>query len=137
MPKGNLAEYYDIGYEVAADNRVGQDDVLPKDSAALHGNNIWPTEDSAPNFQASMLDYYSQMLDLSRALLGIFALSLDLPENYFDSMIKHPTTSTMRISYYPPQEVGMEREGISAHTVRLVHSLYQIGTQIDLLFLGL
>jgi isopenicillin N synthase-like dioxygenase len=39
-------------------------------------------------------------LDLSRHLFRLFALSLSLPENYFDSVTTHPG-SMARMLYYP------------------------------------
>lgn len=41
------------------------------------------------------------MLNLARHLFRIFALSLDLPETYFDPMTTHPG-GIARLLYYPP-----------------------------------
>jgi isopenicillin N synthase-like dioxygenase len=42
-----------------------------------------------------------QVLELARHLFRLFALSLDLPETYFDSMTTHPG-GIARLLYYPP-----------------------------------
>tara|TARA_R110002003_G_scaffold534_23_gene20390 strand:- start:28612 stop:29190 length:579 start_codon:yes stop_codon:yes gene_type:complete len=42
-----------------------------------------------------------QVLNLARHLFRIFALSLDLPETYFDPMTTHPG-GIARLLYYPP-----------------------------------
>lgn len=83
----------------------------------MYGSNIWPREEVLPGFRATFLDYYGQILDLGRDMLRIFALALDLPEDHFDNVVKHPG-SLSRLMFYPPQAVGMdEHEGIAPHTV--------------------
>ncbi|OIW23411.1 1-aminocyclopropane-1-carboxylate oxidase [Coniochaeta ligniaria NRRL 30616] len=115
-PSGNLSEAFDIGYELAGDRQAKPTDVLSTDDAGMYGQNIWPREEALPGFKATFLDYYGQILDLGRDMLRIFALALDLPEDHFDNVVKHPG-SLSRLMFYPPQAVGMdEHEGISPHT---------------------
>jgi isopenicillin N synthase-like dioxygenase len=48
----------------------------------------------------------SQVLDLARHLFRLFALSLELPEDYFDSMTTHPG-GIARLLYYPPPKTPL------------------------------
>ena len=60
--------------------------------------NIWPGE--VRGFDATWIEYYKAMEKVAFALMRLFALALDLPENSFDSKIdKHMTT--MSIANYP------------------------------------
>jgi isopenicillin N synthase-like dioxygenase len=102
---------------LAGDRQAKLTDVLSSDDAGMYGSNIWPREEVLPGFRATFLDYYGQILDLGRDMLRIFALALDLPEDHFDNVVKHPG-SLSRLMFYPPQAVGMdEHEGIAPHTV--------------------
>lgn len=56
-----------------------------------------------PLSKISLLIVRAQVLQLSRHLFRLFALSLDLDENYFDSMMTHPG-GIARLIYYPPQK---------------------------------
>lgn len=116
---GSLSEAFDIGYEIAADPRKDPStDVLPPDTFGLYGGNLWPKDDLLPgaNFKETYLRYFGEVLELSRALLKIFALALDLSEDYFDSIVKTPGCIS-RMLHYPPQPVpGEKKVGIEAHT---------------------
>lgn len=100
------------------DFQKSKDDSLPQDTYGLYGNNQWPDDDMLPNFSDTYIDYCAMMLELCRKLMRIFALALDLPEGYFDPMIRNPGV-TSRMMHYPPQPVKEEiRKGLGAHTVR-------------------
>lgn len=62
-------------------------------------------------------------MQLARHLFRLFALSLDLPEDYFDSMMTHPGGMCRLIKYKPSEnpkplsEVSEDEEiGLGAHT---------------------
>ncbi|KAL2004546.1 hypothetical protein VTN00DRAFT_3431 [Thermoascus crustaceus] len=113
---GNLSEAFDIGYEIAGDRQKGPNDVLPPDNFSLYGGNQWPKEENLPGFRETYLSYFGEVLELSRRLMKIFALSLDLPEDYFDGIVKYPGCIS-RLMHYPPQPVpGEEQVGIAIHT---------------------
>jgi len=60
--------------------------------------NIWPDEPG--DFKQVMSDYYRAMDSTYNIIMRLFAVVLDLPETYFDSMInKHG--SLLRLSHYP------------------------------------
>lgn len=76
--------------------------------------NSWPS--AQPEFRPAMYAYYNSVLEFSKKMMRIFALSLDLPEDYFDGAMKFPMTG-IRILHYPPQAVqGGEDIGLGAHT---------------------
>lgn len=61
--------------------------------------NIWPDD---PAFRAAWVAYYSEMDRLSRNMMHLFAESLDLPADHFDSLYsRHP--SVLSAIYYPDQ----------------------------------
>lgn len=114
---GAFSESFDIGYEVAADPLKSQHDALPPDTYDLYGDNQWPEEDVLPGFREVYLRYFAEAMTLSRALIRIFALALDLPEDFFDPMVKNPG-ATSRMLHYPPQPVAGEvKVGLGEHTV--------------------
>lgn len=78
-------------------------------------DNIWPDEPKA--FQPAMQAYYRSMEKLAETLMTVFAVALDLPENYFQGSIDRHI-SAMSVNYYPAQPTapveGQLRAG--AHT---------------------
>ncbi len=63
-------------------------------------DNIWP--DEPEEFRPAMEAYYQSMEALAATLMRVFALALDLPEDYFASSIdKH--ISAMSANFYPAQ----------------------------------
>jgi isopenicillin N synthase-like dioxygenase len=63
--------------------------------------NLWP--EGAPQFRRAVSDYWRAMEALSAQLMRIFALALDLDEDFFVGRSKRHVTN-MRINYYPVQE---------------------------------
>lgn len=85
---------------------------IPKDSY------IW-NDVGLPDFQSEMMAYWQSCLALSRQLIRIIALGLDLPETYFDKVTTYPG-GDLTLNFYPgygdrpPEERG-EVE-LNAHT---------------------
>ena len=84
-------------------------DPIPKDSDAVptevkewfRGEDwIWDKCQHLPNFKAGCMQYYQECLQLARQLVKIFALCLDLPEEYFDSVTTYPGADGV-FNYYP------------------------------------
>ncbi|MDE1186855.1 MAG: 2-oxoglutarate and iron-dependent oxygenase domain-containing protein [Pantoea sp.] len=92
---GDLKESFSVGPAGVPD-----DDYHRGPAAGAHFEpNVYPT---LPGFRAAYDEYFEVMSGLSRSLMRIFALALDLPETYFDSHIdKH--ISMFRVLSYPPQ----------------------------------
>ncbi|ODV97033.1 hypothetical protein PACTADRAFT_48809 [Pachysolen tannophilus NRRL Y-2460] len=85
-----------------------------KNSDCTEFKNLWPS--SLPGFKENMFKYHSECLKVSRTLIKIVALALDLPEDYFDEAVTTPA-ACMRILHYPQQDVTEdEQNGIGAHS---------------------
>ena len=80
-----------------------------------YGGNQWPSE--LPHAPARCEAYIQAMLGLSRRLMQLVALSLDLPEAYFDATSDSPMV-TLRMLRYPPHPVDADERtfGAGAHT---------------------
>ncbi|UTT62791.1 isopenicillin N synthase family dioxygenase [Microcella humidisoli] len=83
--------------------------------AALFTANVWPA--ALPDLQSTWQAYYAEMSALAERLMGMFALGLDLPADYFARSID-ASPSALRAINYPEQthapEPGQLRAG--AHT---------------------
>lgn len=80
-----------------------------------YGGNQWPAE--LPDAPAACEAYIQAMLALSRRLMQLMALSLDLPEGYFDGTSESPMV-TLRMIRYPahPADADARTFGAGAHT---------------------
>ncbi|MCH8505033.1 MAG: hypothetical protein LAT50_12000, partial [Ectothiorhodospiraceae bacterium] len=63
-------------------------------------DNIWPAEPA--DFRLALQAYYRSMESLAAELMGIFAVALDLPEDYFAASIDRHI-SAMSANFYPAQ----------------------------------
>ncbi|MGY8526153.1 isopenicillin N synthase family dioxygenase [Paracidovorax citrulli] len=80
-----------------------------------YGHNQWPAE--LPEAPAICERYIQSMLALSRRLMQLLALSLSLPENWFDNTSDSPMV-TLRMIRYPahPEDTDERTFGAGAHT---------------------
>ena len=103
----DLKEGFYIGPEVAADD--------PRAAKFNRGPNQWPPADL--RFRTVMETYRDQMTALATGLLRGLALSLDLPESYFEVFSTDPIV-TVRLLHYPPQPASAspQQKGAGAHT---------------------
>ncbi|KAK4539860.1 hypothetical protein LTR36_010321 [Oleoguttula mirabilis] len=114
--RGDNKEAVNIGDDpYDPDHRCPEDfdtSYYPSKSDCTAGlTNQWPA--NPVEFRATMNEYRSAVSDFAKRLLSIIALSLDLPENYFDYMTRFPMAG-LRPLHYPPQEVPSD-VGIGAH----------------------
>lgn len=81
----------------------------------FNSQNQWPTLHSGMKEQTDA--YIRAMMVLGKHLLGVLAMSLELPEDYFADGLDHPMLTT-RLLHYPPQSgVGQGNQiGAGAHT---------------------
>ncbi len=97
---GDLKELFSIGPVSVPD-----DIYFNGPAAGPHfAPNLWAPQ--IPDFEASWKEYFEAMSELSKTLMRVFALGLDLPETYFDDKIdrhismfralKYPTRSSRR-----------------------------------------
>ena len=115
-------EGFNWGYEAGLDPTGGDGKYLELDGEVVNGN-VWPEEADLPGFYGTVREYYGEMLGLARHLFRLFALSLDLEEGHFDSMMTHPG-GIARLLYYPepddPQPLDPNQKdkeiGLGAHS---------------------
>ncbi len=95
-------------------------DIPDDDPDFLAGNimlvpNQWP--DWLPGFRPEVMEYFSAVMGVGDRLFRAFALSLDLPEEFFVEKAQKPT-SQLRLLYYPPNDLPMDNThlGIGAHS---------------------
>ncbi|NBB79581.1 MAG: isopenicillin N synthase family oxygenase, partial [Verrucomicrobia bacterium] len=81
-------------------------------AACPSGPDHWPN----PQFEAFMRVFHRRVVQIASDVMSAFALSLDLPPNYFDE--RHTgLTQTLRLLHYPPSKVIDEGQlGAGAHT---------------------
>ncbi|KAK4507851.1 hypothetical protein PRZ48_001586 [Zasmidium cellare] len=95
-------EGFNWGYEAGLDPTGGDGQYRELDGEDVNGN-VWPKEEDLPGFYEAVKQYYGEILQLARHLFRLFALSLDLEEDYFDPMTTHPG-GIARLLYYPPSK---------------------------------
>ncbi|MEM7172877.1 MAG: 2-oxoglutarate and iron-dependent oxygenase domain-containing protein [Pseudomonadota bacterium] len=103
----DLQEGYEVGLELP------EDDPDFQAGSVLLGPNIWPAE--LPEFQRDVYRYFEESMALGKRLYRLFALALDLPEDFFEPMVTKPCAQ-LRILYYPDTEPQKAEVGIGPHT---------------------
>jgi isopenicillin N synthase-like dioxygenase len=68
-----------------------------------YATNIWPTEPA--EFEQAWSDYYRALGALAGKIMQVFAVALNLPENFFDASVNDPI-SAVRALNYPHQNVA-------------------------------
>ena len=109
--KRSLQEGYGLGrMERPSDPRYMVDAVK-----GAFVDNIFP--DEPKDFEPAIRDYYAKVSDVFRTMMRVFAVALELPEDYFAPMMTN-SDHTLRLTHYPaldrPPEPGELRAG--AHT---------------------
>ncbi|KAJ4482524.1 Clavaminate synthase-like protein [Lentinula aciculospora] len=115
--RGDLHEGFDIGWEGHQPPRSIGQDILSRNDGGMSGTNIWP---DLPGFKDPVLSYYHSVVEFGLKLFPLFALALDLPENFFEDKTTKPA-AIMRLLHYPPQSPSTldndgNEIGIGAHT---------------------
>ncbi|KIM52314.1 hypothetical protein SCLCIDRAFT_141439 [Scleroderma citrinum Foug A] len=107
--KGDLHEGFDIGWEPVCGAEIFAD------GPSMYGSNVWP--ENLPGFREDVLAYYHAAVRLGLLLFPLFALALNLPEDFFADKVTKPA-AIMRLLHYPPQPPQLLEgiEGIGAHT---------------------
>lgn len=85
----------------------------------------WEATANLPHFKEAIVRYWRSCLAVARALVRCFALSLDLPEDYFADKFTHPDAA-LALNYYQPlpassvtaasAEQGETEVSIGSHT---------------------
>ena len=76
------------------------DDAYHAARARFYADNRWPEE--PPGFRSAFEAYYREVEKLAASLMEIFAVALDLPEDYFAAKIDNHI-SDLCINHYPAQ----------------------------------
>ena len=80
---------------------------------------VWDGTQHLPTFKPGCITYWQECLKLARRLVRVFALALDLPETYFDSLTTYPGSDGV-FNYYPamtPEEASASTDvGLGSHT---------------------
>jgi isopenicillin N synthase-like dioxygenase len=69
------------------------------------GESQWPDDKTLPGFATFMRAHVTRRVTLAQQLVRAFALSLDLPETYFDDMYRY-LGGRMLLNYYPPVDLA-------------------------------
>ncbi|KAJ3518165.1 hypothetical protein NLJ89_g29 [Agrocybe chaxingu] len=94
---GDLQEGFEFGWE---EPNPGGTATQGNADGVMAGANVWPTD--IPGFRETVLKYYYAAVDLGKALFPIFALALNLPEDFFEDKTQH-SAALMKLLHYPPQ----------------------------------
>lgn len=86
---GDLKEFYHVGQEVEDDDPIKKE----------YPENVWPKEVS--EFESIGLDVYKRLEKTGVQMLRAIAIYLGLPENYFDSKVRHGNSILRPIHYFP------------------------------------
>jgi len=85
-------------YEIGVDLPLTDPDVIA--DLPLHGPNRWPAD--APWLRTASEAYFEEAMALGKRLLKVFAVSLDMPQDFFLQFCRKPMVQ-MRLFHYPPQ----------------------------------
>ncbi len=105
----DLKDSFDLGIDLAVDDP----DVVA--GTPLYGPNQWPRD--LPGFREPVERYFDAVRGLGMQLLLVFAISLDLPEDFFQQRYQKPSVLTRMMHYpMPDQSTPDDMLGASAHT---------------------
>ncbi|KAH8659884.1 hypothetical protein BX600DRAFT_414859 [Xylariales sp. PMI_506] len=119
-------------FSMRYDSRLdpGNDGVQPGfDSSVVSEDFIWHGTSHLEGFRPILVEFWQQRLALARKLVRIFALALDLPEDYFDKVITHPGADAVHVHYPGTESIDAAEEidvGLGSHTdIQCVTLLWQ------------
>jgi len=120
----DVRETFSWTYDPRYDPSVPDPDAIPAHiSQYLRCEDFhWEATANLPHFRDNIIRYWRACLTVARALVRSFALSLDLPEDFFAEKFTHPDAA-MALNYYPPlptSQPGRQDDGaevsIGSHT---------------------
>jgi isopenicillin N synthase-like dioxygenase len=106
---------YDLKESFQCAMELPDDHPLARSGMRGFGHNQWPS--GLPGFKEQTLAYQAAVRDLGDRVLRLMALSLDLPEDYFERVYDTPGLG-LRLLHYPPQpeKAAANQIGAGAHT---------------------
>ncbi|OQD89746.1 hypothetical protein PENANT_c002G03057 [Penicillium antarcticum] len=116
-------ETFSVRYNPRNDPTIPDPESLLKDSRFSYGGDElkWQGTSHLPGFRETTIEFYQRRLALARKMVRIFALALDMPENYFDEVTTHPGADGLYV-HYPGTDEDREDDkadvdvGIGSHT---------------------
>jgi isopenicillin N synthase-like dioxygenase len=123
----DILESYAVGYDPKMDPSVTAPSNIPAEVARHYapGGHPWEHTDNLPGFRNAIVSYFQECLKLARCLTRLFALSLDLDQDFFDDKVQYPEAS-FELNYYPPLDMDHQRQGLGDTSTRL-----SIGSHTD------
>lgn len=106
---GDLKEFYHVGQELSF---IPDEDPVKKEYPA----NVWPVE--VPEFKDVAIEAYQTLEKAGKAMLQAIAISLDLPEDYFEDKVAYGNSILRQIHYFPienPEEVPEDAVRAAEH----------------------
>lgn len=119
--KTDQREQIEFGIEGSVVKNESQNTTLNQKNEVwkrLIGPNQWPN-DSVPSLKPHLTKYMMEMEVLSRRLMELIALSLDLPRNYFDDTFRDSPNVQFKICHYPSLQKKDDKGdqfGVGCHT---------------------
>jgi Isopenicillin N synthase and related dioxygenases len=91
---------------------------------------LWRGTAHIPDFRATTIEFYQRRLTLARKMIRIFALALDMSEDYFDAVTTNPGADGLYVHYPGSPETVPDNVdtdvGIGSHTdIQCVTLLWQ------------
>jgi isopenicillin N synthase-like dioxygenase len=108
----NTMPNFSESFYITRDREPDHPDIVAK--KRLIGLNRWPTD--MPELRAAAVAYYAAMEAMTTRLVPVFAMALDLPDDYFADAFAAPNC-TIRLIHYPPHPAPDDNEfGFAPHT---------------------
>ncbi|KAF9693959.1 hypothetical protein EKO04_007884 [Ascochyta lentis] len=125
--KETFAIQYDTRYDPT--HNSSSDTITADEETVKNHDLIWKHTQRLQGFQATTVSFWQERLQLAQKLVRIFALALNLPEDYFDAITTHPGADALYI-HYPPSPPRSPDDtidvGIGSHTdIQLFTLLWQ------------
>ncbi|QQK46952.1 Oxoglutarate/iron-dependent dioxygenase [Penicillium digitatum] len=113
-------------------NRKNDPTVSDGDTLSSEDDFAWDTTSHLPGFQETTVEFYQRRLTLARKMIRVFALALDMPEDYFDAVTTNPGADGLYVHYPATAPDALEKNnadvdvGIGSHTdIQCVTLLWQ------------
>ena len=118
---------YDKKYDPTVSNPV---EVVQEADSVIKGEDlVWERTVHLGGFKDATITYWQHCLHLARRLVRLFALALDLPEDYFDNVTTNPGADGLYIHYpgVPKHKIEETPDvGIGSHTdIQCITLLWQ------------
>ncbi|KAJ5861636.1 uncharacterized protein N7529_008946 [Penicillium soppii] len=130
-------ETFSIRYNSKNDPTISDPEKVLADSGRRFSDIVeinfpWSGTNHLPGFRETTIEFYQSRLALARKMIRIFALSLDMPEDYFDSVTTTPGADGLYV-HYPATPADMLKKnngnidvGIGSHTdIQCITLLWQ------------